>query len=48
MWMKNFEADWQNEKTRSLMLELLRSVENEPAIVATGADFLGIGRKRAL
>jgi ubiquinone/menaquinone biosynthesis C-methylase UbiE len=46
MWMKNFEADWQNEETRSLMLELLRSVENEPAIVATGAHFLGIGRKR--
>jgi ubiquinone/menaquinone biosynthesis C-methylase UbiE len=47
MWMKNFEADWQNEKTRSFLLELLRSVENEPAIVATGSHFLGIGRKLA-
>jgi ubiquinone/menaquinone biosynthesis C-methylase UbiE len=45
MWMKNFEADWRNESTRSLLLELLHSVENEPAIVATGSHFLGIGRK---
>ena len=45
MWMKNFEADWQDETRRSLLLELLRTVENEPAIVATGSHFLGIGRK---
>ncbi len=45
MWMKNFEADWQDQTRRSLLLELLRTVENEPAIVATGSHFVGIGRK---
>jgi ubiquinone/menaquinone biosynthesis C-methylase UbiE len=45
MWMKNFESDWQDERRRSLLLEFLRTVETEPAIVATGSHFLGIGRK---
>jgi len=44
-WMRNFEADWQDEGRRSLLLEFLRTVENEPAMVATGSHFLGIGRK---
>jgi hypothetical protein len=47
MWMKNFESDWQDERRRSLLLEFLRTVETEPAMVATGSHFLGIGRKLA-
>jgi 2-polyprenyl-3-methyl-5-hydroxy-6-metoxy-1,4-benzoquinol methylase len=45
MWMKNFDSDWQDERRRSLLLEFLRTVETEPAIVATGSHFLGIGHK---
>lgn len=47
MWMRNFETDWQNEARRALLLEFLRAVEIEPAMVATGSHFLGLGRKRS-
>jgi ubiquinone/menaquinone biosynthesis C-methylase UbiE len=45
MWMKDFDVDWRDADRRSLLLEFLRSVDEEPAIVATGSHFLGIGRK---
>ena len=45
MWTKNFESDWQDESRRPLLLEFLRTVENEPAIVAMGSHFMGIGCK---
>jgi hypothetical protein len=44
LWMKSFDADWQDASKQKLLLEFLNAIEEEPAIVATGAHFLGIGR----
>ncbi len=43
MWTKGFENDWQDPARRELILEFVRTTEEEPAIVATGSHFLGIG-----
>ena len=44
MWAPTFGADWADEGKRDLLLELVRTVEEEEAIVAGGAHFLGIAQ----
>jgi ubiquinone/menaquinone biosynthesis C-methylase UbiE len=44
-WMRSFEQQWRDAAQRALLLEFLRMCEEEPAIVATGSHFLGVGRR---
>lgn len=41
----NFEEAWQDEKTQKMLMNLLRQVEKEPALMGTGPHIIGIGKK---
>ncbi|WP_163263815.1 class I SAM-dependent methyltransferase [Chelativorans alearense] len=45
MWMKNFDADWEDVRRRALLLEFLDATEEEPAFIGTSSHFLAIGCK---
>jgi ubiquinone/menaquinone biosynthesis C-methylase UbiE len=45
MWTRGFDANWADPVKRELILDLIRTTENEVSIAASGSHFLGIGRK---
>jgi ubiquinone/menaquinone biosynthesis C-methylase UbiE len=44
MWMPGFAASWASPDKREVILELIRTTENEISLAATGSHFLGIAR----
>jgi hypothetical protein len=42
LWTGTFAADWADPARRALMLDLLRSVEEDHTMAGAGAHFLGV------
>ncbi|MEQ4207002.1 class I SAM-dependent methyltransferase [Actinopolymorpha sp. B9G3] len=45
MWTGSFDADWADAGKRALILEFLRTTEEEPTIIGSGSHFLGIAHR---
>jgi ubiquinone/menaquinone biosynthesis C-methylase UbiE len=43
--MGNFSKHWDNSEKRALLLEFLRTVEEEPALLGASAHMIGVGKK---